>query len=195
MRLGKTDSRRGFVSIFFRAPTSINVEHFVPHRGKNRDLEFDWDNLFFSCGHCNGTKSSKLKYDNILNCTKAEESPDQHIRFELSGIDAIPSFAAITDLDKVHHTIALLVEIHGAETMIRKLEAENLVAWLQKEVKKFHERIDRWFDASGEVKAEYRAAIASQLQNASAFTAFKRWIIRDNDILLAEFGSELPVLV
>ena len=34
----------------------INVEHFKPHRNKNRDLKFDWNNLFYACGHCNNIK-------------------------------------------------------------------------------------------------------------------------------------------
>jgi uncharacterized protein (TIGR02646 family) len=174
----------------FLAPTSINVEHFVPHRSKNPDLKFDWDNLFFCCGHCNGTKLAKPKYDDILNCTKVEESPDRHIGFRLSGIDATPAFAAITVTQRVQNTVDLLAEIHQADTMIRKLEAENLVAWLQKEVKKFYKWIEQWFDATGEEREQYRLKIISHLQSTSAFTAFKRWIIRDNDILLAEFGSE-----
>jgi hypothetical protein len=186
----KSDFKNKCYLCEFHAPTTINVEHFVPHRSKNRDLEFDWDNLFFCCGHCNGTKSSKPKYDDILNCTKVEESPDRHIRFGLIGINATPIFAAITEEVKVHHTIDLLVEIHAAETMIRKLEAENLVAWLQKEIRKFYKRIDRWFDATDEEKAQHRLEIISHLQNTSAFTAFKRWIVRDDEMLFAEFGGE-----
>ena len=34
----------------------IQIEHLVPHQ-KNRDLMFDWNNLFLSCSHCNNMKS------------------------------------------------------------------------------------------------------------------------------------------
>jgi len=33
-----------------KAPTTINVEHFKSHQGDS-DLKFDWNNLFWSCGH------------------------------------------------------------------------------------------------------------------------------------------------
>ena len=41
-----------------QAPTTINVEHFRPHKG-NVSLKFDWNNLFYACGHCNNTKLAK----------------------------------------------------------------------------------------------------------------------------------------
>jgi len=47
-------------------PTTINIEHLKPHKG-NKELKFDWNNLFLSCGHCNNVKS--LKYENIIDCT------------------------------------------------------------------------------------------------------------------------------
>ena len=49
-----------------KEPSTINVEHFIPHQG-NKDLKFDWKNLFWACGHCNNTKLAK--YKNIIDCT------------------------------------------------------------------------------------------------------------------------------
>ncbi len=46
-------------------PTSIQMEHFEPHKN---DLEkkYDWNNLFYSCGHCNNLKGTRWP---LLNCT------------------------------------------------------------------------------------------------------------------------------
>jgi len=34
------------------------VEHLRPHKnGKYKDKKFDWNNLFWSCGHCNNVKN------------------------------------------------------------------------------------------------------------------------------------------
>lgn len=38
---------------------NLQIEHLVPHRG-NRDLMFDWENLFLSCNHCNNIKNDKF---------------------------------------------------------------------------------------------------------------------------------------
>lgn len=47
------------------------VEHLLPHKkGKYPERKFDWSNLFWSCGHCNGVKN-KEKYDEgILDCCR-----------------------------------------------------------------------------------------------------------------------------
>ena len=34
------------------------VEHLIPHKG-NKDLEFEWNNLFLACPHCNNIKRDK----------------------------------------------------------------------------------------------------------------------------------------
>lgn len=50
------------------------VEHLLPHKnGKYKERKFDWDNLFWSCGHCNGVKNtgmrvykSELRFEKLL---------------------------------------------------------------------------------------------------------------------------------
>ena len=46
--------------------TVPNVEHFEPHKG-NLDKKYDWNNLFYSCGHCNNLKQHL--FWPLLNCT------------------------------------------------------------------------------------------------------------------------------
>ena len=57
------------------------VEHRLPHKGgKYPDRKFDWNNLFWSCGHCNGVKN-RGKYDaGIIDCCR--EDPEELLRFE-----------------------------------------------------------------------------------------------------------------
>jgi len=55
-------------------PTTINVEHIVPHR-RELALKYEWSNLFIACGHCNSIKHDK--YDGIIDPTKCD--PEEHI--------------------------------------------------------------------------------------------------------------------
>lgn len=42
------------------------VEHLLPHKnGKFPNRKFDWNNLFWSCRHCNEIKNQQ-KYDNAF---------------------------------------------------------------------------------------------------------------------------------
>lgn len=69
-------------------PSDIEVEHLLPHQGgSNRNLMFDWNNLFLSCRHCNNIKNN-IKYDgNIIDCTN--DDPETHISFILNDNDVI----------------------------------------------------------------------------------------------------------
>ena len=45
------------------------VEHLLPHKnGKYPERKFDWNNLFWSCSHCNGIKNQKKYDDGIIDC-------------------------------------------------------------------------------------------------------------------------------
>jgi 5-methylcytosine-specific restriction endonuclease McrA len=75
----QTDFRNKCYLCEFKAPTNINTEHFFPHKG-NVDLKFDWNNLFYCCGHCNNTKGDRPEFDEILNCTIEADEIESKIR-------------------------------------------------------------------------------------------------------------------
>ena len=64
------------------------VEHLLPHKnGEYVDRKFDWDNLFWSCGHCNGVKNRK-EYDiGIIDCCKRD--PEKLLMFDLVEGDVV----------------------------------------------------------------------------------------------------------
>ena len=66
----KTDFKNKCYICGYKEPVTINVEHFRPHKGNN-DLKFQWENLFWSCSHCNNTKLDN--YDDIIDCTDLNE--------------------------------------------------------------------------------------------------------------------------
>jgi uncharacterized protein (TIGR02646 family) len=167
--------------------TSINVEHFRPHKG-DRNLMFDWNNLYWACAHCNNTKLAK--YDDILNCC----DPDDRIEDKLSyAITPLPfeqaSIEALDDHPRTQSTKALLLAVFNGTTDLKRLESANLRDQLIKEIRNFHNQIHDYFDPSTapEDKAYFHRRIKAHLNPASPFTSFKRWIIRGNDRLKQEF--------
>ena len=52
-------------------------EHLIPHRGKNEDLKFDWENLFWACHRCNLIKNSSEYDGKIIDCCKVD--PEKHL--------------------------------------------------------------------------------------------------------------------
>ncbi len=174
-------------------PSTLNVEHFKPHKG-DRELMFAWENLFLACGHCNNQKSAKFYH--ILDCTNAEHPILEWIKFE---IKAFPKEKAkITALSQdplVLQTVELLTNAYNSEnTELKMGEAANIRERLIKEILEYSKLLNEYNDPTilEEEKSFYLNKIRRMLSVKSPFTAFKIWIIKDNEYLMKEFGEFLP---
>jgi hypothetical protein len=175
------------------APSTINVEHFVPHRG-NRDLMFDWFNLFYACGHCNNVKGDV--YDNLVNCTDASHKITDWIQFSIHPYpkEKVLIHSKYEDI-KVKNTVELLLKIYNGEhTGLKTVEGENIRERLIDEMVKFTKRLKKYSKptVSFDDKQRYRKRIQEMLSVKSPFTAFKVWVVKSNPYLFKEFQTFLP---
>ena len=168
---------------------TINVEHFRPHQG-NKDLKFNWDNLFLSCGHCNNTKSKK--YDNILNCTDINDDVENKLKYIFKSFPY--KEVQIEALDKSTETITtkeLLLEVYNGTTKLKNMGSDNLKKNINKEIGDFQDLLCDYFKFKDTNRTEDLGCILIRIQEhinrGSSFTAFKRWIILDNDKFKSEF--------
>ncbi len=167
---------------------TYNVEHFSPHRG-DTFIKYDWNNLFLSCGHCNSVKTAK-KFDDILNCSDATHHVEEAIRHYCNPFPKeFALFEVKIESTKASNTRDLLDKtFNGEHTGFKKLESANLRALLLQEIKEFSDFLEG-FEEDEDEKEYYSNKIIQHLKNDTAFTAFKRWIIRDNLALNETFGS------
>lgn len=172
-------------------PSSVNIEHLRPHKG-DKELKFDWNNLFLSCVHCNNTKLAK--YDNILDCTDPDKDIENCIKFYA---DSFPTnrvkITALNDDPQVINTVELLNTVYNGLTPQKKIECISLVKKLNDELYKFQKDLWKYNEATDdEVKNEYRLKIKQHLHNGTSFTAFKRCIIKEiiqNNDKFKEFNN------
>lgn len=173
----------------FKEPTNINVEHFIPWE-QDVDLKFDWNNLFWSCGHCNNTKLAV--FTGILNCTVAEDNVETALRYKFRPL---PFEKVIIEVlnpsEKADKTRGLLLAVYNGTTPLKTIESANLRNQLLEEIWKFQEFLREYFSDTNtpEDREYFLIKIRGHLSRGSNFTAFKRWIIRDNDRLHREFGE------
>ncbi len=172
--------------------TTYHVEHFIPHRGDDT-LKYDWNNLFLSCGHCNSVKTAKI-FDDILNCNDSTHQVEEAIRHYCNPFPKeIAIFEVKISSVKANNTRDLLDKtFNGEHTGFKKLESANLRAMLLKEIKDFTDLFEG-FEEDEDEKEYYRNKIIQHLKSDSAFTAFKRWIVRDDSTLMEEFGQEINI--
>ncbi len=171
----------------YKEPETINVEHFRPHNG-NKDLKFSWDNLFWSCSHCNNTKLDK--YDDILNCTDLNDDVENKLKYIIKPFPF--EEVKIEELDNSPDTLAtkeLLIAVYNGTTKLKTIESANLRNKLLDEIVAFQGLLyDYFLDTNSADDLEYfLIKIRGHINRASNFTAFKRWIILDNEKLRAEF--------
>ena len=173
-----------------KTPTTINIEHFKSHQG-DKSLKFSWDNLFFACSHCNNTKLAK--YDDILDCTQ-----DVYIEEKLKYIFHPYPYEKVTikALDSqttTRNTKKLLESVFNGTTKQKKMESANIRNKLLLEIQEFQKCLTEY--CLNNYDEDYQnyllAQIKSHLHQASNFTSFKRWIIRDNAELFSQFSCYL----
>ena len=158
--------------------SSYQIEHLIPHRG-NLELKYDWNNLFWSCAHCNNIKNAR--YEPILDCSQVEV--DKKIAFRKEGFFGIQEkfvFTPLENNEETRNTVALLHDAYYGTTPQKKIEATNIRKALRTELSNFKNLIREYEEAEEYDKDDLKCAILREVRDNSAFTAFKRWILWDN---------------
>ena len=164
-------------------------EHRLPHKnGLYHSRKFDWDNLFWSCRHCNGVKNTE-KYDNgIIDCCVRD--PEELLKFEfLDGNVAVSSLAP-QDAE-ANLTAELVYEVFNlTNTGMRIGECADRIKWLSQEMDGFIQELDKYKRNPG---SRYnQKMMRGYLKRESAFAEFKRAYVRKR---LGEFPSLQEYLV
>ena len=166
--------------------TNIQTEHFEAHQG-NIDKKFDWNNLFFACGHCNNTKLAK--YDNILNCTVKTDNVEENlyyrpIQLPRSRVEII----ALEDDIKTQNTRDLLLDIYNGTTPAKIQESENIKLHLSQEIALFYKALLKFekYKTDLKVQKKYLSKIKNilaellNLQPSNGALLEKMTVIRRN---------------
>lgn len=153
------------------------VEHLLPHKnGKYWDRKFDWNNLFWACGHCNKVKNQE-KYDaGIIDCCKLD--PEQMLFFGLAE-DTVEADAKNEDDASAVLTAELVREVFNKKnTGLRDYKTDMRFQELTKEMNLLYDNLE-------EIKKHPGSKIVMRklkalLRRESAFAAFKRGYVREH---------------
>lgn len=153
------------------------VEHLLPHKdGKYPDRKFDWNNLFWACGHCNGVKNQQKYDEGIIDC--CSQDPEELIEFRLIN-EIIDVRAKDEANEKAVLTATLIQEVFSLKnTGMRVYKSEMRVQELNKEMNKLYDNLGQ-LDKKPDSKVVLRK-LKAILRVESAFAAFKRNYVREN---------------
>lgn len=153
------------------------VEHLLPHKnGKYPERKFDWNNLFWACGHCNIVKNQRKYDEGILDCCKLD--PERKITFRLKGneIELEPlSPGKNTETDR---TISLVGEVFNLQnTGMRVYKSDMRLKELQKEMNLLFDNLEGL--RKNPDSKYFLRKLKVLLKRESAFAAFKRCYVRE----------------
>ena len=161
------------------------VEHLLPHKnGRYPERKFDWNNLFWSCGHCNGIKNQE-KFDvGIIDCCKTD--PEQVLFFRLKE-ETVQILTKDEKNTQAVLTAELIDEVFGKKnTAMRIYKCDMRFQELNQEMNKLYDSIEELQD-NPESKFALKK-LKALLRKESRFAAFKRNYIREN-------GKKYPQLL
>ena len=158
-----------------RPVTDPEIEHRLPHmNGKFKDRKFDWNNLFWSCPHCNSVKNNR-KYDNgIIDCCSRD--PEQVLLYDLKNDNVI-----VKSLDREDEEAVLTADLidqvfNSKNTQMRVIKSEIRVQKLLHEMNAFLSVLGKY--SLNNKSTMNRRMLAAHLRRESSFSEFKRAYIR-----------------
>lgn len=154
-----------------------NVEHLLPHKnGKYSERKFDWENLFWSCGHCNGIKNNNKYDEGIIDCCKSD--PEKRMYFHVVEDNVVISVADSGD-DIAKRTALLITESFSLKnTGMRTYTSDKRMKLLQKEMNVLYKQLENLHNTPNQKVT--KRLIHSLLRRESAFAAFKRCYVREH---------------
>ena len=160
------------------------VEHLRPHfDGKYVDRKFDWDNLFWSCGHCNGVKNQRKYDEHIVDCCKSD--PEARIYFRLHDGETEVTAMDMTDVD-AKMTAELVTEVFNiTNSGMRVYKSDFRFKELNKEMNKLYDALDELSEHPESAFALKK--LQALLRRESRFAAFKRCYIRENEVKYRDY--------
>lgn len=150
-----------------------NVEHLLPHKnGHYPERKFDWNNLFWSCPHCNNIKSQRKYDEGILDCCKVDPEELIDFQWEYKEIKLTSTSEDIT----VKRTMELVWEVFNLKNTGIRVHASNL------RMEKLCMEMNLLFSQLHKLETDPSKAQLNRvrilLRKESEFAAFKRCYVR-----------------
>ena len=152
------------------------IEHLLPHKsGRFPDRKFDWENLFWACGRCNGIKKASMYDGGILDCCK-QDPEEFFFQWYKNGQVQISIRKGEQDpvIQRTHH---LLNEVYNKKnTGMRVVTSQQRTDELCGEMNAFLKSLEEY--CRNRESGRRLRTMHGFLSRASAFAGFKREYIR-----------------
>lgn len=156
--------------------TDLQVEHLRPHHNRKLiERVFDWNNLFYSCPHCNNIKKDPKYDDRILDCCTTD--PEHLLSHAFDGKHVCVSPAVSTD--EAIMTADLITNcFERRNTGIRDIQCNARFQRLAQTMNTLYVALGKYKEKTESRK--YLSALRGMLKREYNFAAFTRYYVRSH---------------
>lgn len=152
---------------------SVEVEHLHPHGG-DIERKFAWDNLFYSCAHCNSVKNQSKYHDTILDCCEADPEAVLDQQFISGHVKVEP----LNETQEARMTAALLTECFElTNTGIREIECQIRVNALSITMTTLYKALEKY---RANPSSRNLRTLRGMLSRTYKFAGFTRTYVRNH---------------
>lgn len=171
----KSDSRNKCYLCERKPPHSPEIEHLRPHQnGKYPDLKFAWNNLFYSCRHCNLMKKANRYATDVLDC--CEEDPEAVIHHSIR--DRHVRITPIANTNAAKNTAQLVEDCFEKDNTPARLdECQEMFNALMQVMTLLNKKLRVYRKEPSE---EILGELAGMLSRDYEFSGFTRTYVRDH---------------
>ena len=152
---------------------SVEVEHLAPHGG-DKERKFAWNNLFYSCAHCNSVKNQEKYHDMILDCCQVDPEALLDQQFLAGHVSVKP----LDETLEARMTAQLLTEcFERTNTGIRVIECQTRVNALSKTMNTLYKKLQAY---QKDPSRRNLCALKGMLSRTYKFAGFTRAYVRSH---------------
>lgn len=158
--------------------TDIQVEHLRPHHNRAiKERVFDWNNLFYSCPHCNNLKKESKYDDKILDCCAVD--PEQYLYhiFEEQSVSVKPA-DGVTSEEAAMTADLIQSSFEKRNTGIRTIQCDARFQRLAKTMNDLFNTLEGY--KKNPASRKYCSALRAKLSRKYKFAAFTRYYVRSH---------------
>jgi len=156
--------------------TDIEVEHLLPHYNRSiKERVFDWNNLFYSCPHCNSLKNNRKYDEKILDCCKVD--PELLLEHTVSeGNVCVTPTKADADIETVLTAELIESSFQKDDTGLRSIQSSERYRRLTKTMGHLYKALEK-YNENKESVINMRV-LRCMLNRKYKFSAFTRQYVR-----------------
>lgn len=153
------------------------VEHRLPHHNRRiPERVFDWNNLFYSCSHCNSVKNSEKYEEGIIDCCARD--PEELLKFQLIE-NKVKVLVKSKEDEEALRTADLIEEtFNSTSTGIRKQAGQVRLKELQGTMNALYSQLTHYQNNPSDVVTV--RMLKGLLSKTSKFADFTRSYARDH---------------